>query len=83
MLPTNLATPGNPKISANNRTEWTLSFPYKTIPTARQGHAGGTACHCYNLKLCMKYWQNTQIFELANAKTSLAAEINTSVIKNE
>lgn len=50
MLPTNIATPGNPKISEDNRIEWTLSFPYKTIPTARQRHAGGRACHCYNLE---------------------------------
>lgn len=35
MLPTNIATPGNPKISQDNRIEWTLSFPYETIPTAR------------------------------------------------
>ena len=84
MLLTNIATPGNPKISENNGIEWTLSFPYETIPTARHRHARGRTCHCYNLKLCAKYWENTQSFDLGNVKKSLlAAEVKISVIKEK
>lgn len=35
------------------------------------------------LKLCVKYWENTQSkFDLGKVKTSLAAEIKISVIED-